>query len=264
MEQLRSIMTIIDKNQDKIPEGDYLDICDKLKNVYTDIQKDEVEIIKPCRWTEIMEYYTHWKCAVREAMKADQMMKKITIMYEDYLNDKPSEGESLYSICLKYFLKENELLPTEKIELYVKEHMESICQDIYDDHYAKAFQEYKYEADEYWKQMTRCDNFDELLDLLSPVELFMHRELCEPQLETHSRVYRQKPKTVIHDGEHVTKEFKWFSHERIYPELDHEEDTEDHENENSVSDPDPDDNSDSDSDSDEDNELIVEYFDEQG
>ena len=34
MDELLSVMQLIDKNADKLPEGDYLEICNRLKNAY--------------------------------------------------------------------------------------------------------------------------------------------------------------------------------------------------------------------------------------
>ncbi len=35
MDELLEVMQLIDKNSDKLSEGDYLDICNRLKNAYS-------------------------------------------------------------------------------------------------------------------------------------------------------------------------------------------------------------------------------------
>lgn len=216
MDNIRDIMTLIDKNQDNINQGEYLEICNKLKEVY-----ETKEQYVSCEWTDIMKIYKNWKMSVRHAMEADKKMEKIDDMYDNYLKNIPSE-ECIFSICLKHYTEKNKLNITGETESHVRENMKDICQDIVDI-YIDAFRTHKYDADEYWKKLTNCDNFREFMDLLSPIELFTHRELCKIDGDIMNRVCRQKPKTVIYDGAYITKEFKWFSHERIYPEMDNQE-----------------------------------------
>lgn len=42
MEVLGDIMCIIDRNSEKIPEGDYLEICNKMKQLYSDSNKENI------------------------------------------------------------------------------------------------------------------------------------------------------------------------------------------------------------------------------
>jgi len=39
MDALSDIMCIVDRNSEKIPEGDYLEICGKMKNLYSNYKK---------------------------------------------------------------------------------------------------------------------------------------------------------------------------------------------------------------------------------
>lgn len=227
MDALKNIMALIDKNQDKISEGDYLQICNNLKKVH-----QEKEATSKGKWDNIMETYIEWKRLVRLAMEEDAMMKRVNDLYEEHTNTPLSkmdalyvEGSELYDLCLRHHLKKNELeQATEADTQYVRENLEVVCQDIVDKCYIRAYRDIKYLADDAWRELTRHPEFEEFLDLLSPVELHMHRALCEPQFETGSRIYRQIKKTVKHDGHYIKKEFTWFSHEREYPEADVEED----------------------------------------
>tara|TARA_Y100000389_G_C17471252_1_gene531308 strand:+ start:13361 stop:14065 length:705 start_codon:yes stop_codon:yes gene_type:complete len=214
-------MALIDKNQDNISNGDYLEICNNLKKVHQEKEKPHKG-----KWDDIMEKYIWWKQYVRLAMKAESNMKRVNDLYEAYENPQiqTEEAEILF-ICIKHHIKKNNITePTEADYKYVRENLELVCQDIVDENYTLAYRQYKYQADECWKELTKHPKFEEFLDLLSPVELHMHRALCEPQFETGSRIYRQIKKTVKHDGHYIKKEFTWFSHEREYPEADDEED----------------------------------------
>lgn len=223
MDALENIMALIDKNQDNISNGDYLEICNNLKKVH-----QEKEAPRKGKWDDIMDTYIEWKETVRRAMKAEATMKRVNDLYDAYeKNVEPPEGtgdDGIFYVCFKHHLKKhNVITPTEEDFTYIRENMELICQDIVDENYTLAYRQYKYQADECWKELTKHPEFEEFLDLLSPVELHMHRALCEPQFETGSRIYRQIKKTVKHDGHYIKKEFTWFSHEREYPEADDEE-----------------------------------------
>lgn len=214
MDALKNIMAIIDKNQDNISDGDYLQLCNNLKKAH--------EAPRKGKWDDIMEIYVDWKRLVRLAMEGDAMMKRVNDKYEEHISNKEND---LYDICLQYHLKKHNLnTPTDADIQYVRENLELMCQDMVNENFTLAYREYKYQADECWKELTKHPEFEDFLDLLSPVELHMHRALCEPQFETGSRVYRQMKKTVKHDGHYIKKEFTWFSHEREYPEADDEED----------------------------------------
>jgi len=224
MDALKHIMTIIDKNHDNISEGDYLDICNNLKKVH-----NEKDVHKKGKWDAIMETYVEWKGHVRLAMEADATMKRVNDLYDAYAkNEKPPKGtgeDGIIYICFKHHLKKNNVIePTDADFKYVRENLELVCQDIVNDNYILAYRNYKYLADEEWKELTKYSEFEEFLDLLSPVELHMHRALCEPRFETGSRVYRQIQKTVTHNGHYINKKFTWFDHEREYPEADVEDD----------------------------------------
>ena len=215
MDALKNIMIIIDKNQDNISDGDYLDICNNLKNAF---QKPEPK----SKWDNIMDTYIEWKQHVRLAMEAEAMIGHVNNLYE-HVTTRNEDG-SLYNLCLEHHLKKNQMeQPTDADTQYVRENLELVCQDIVDQKYREAYRNCKYEADEKWEELTKYREFEEFLDLLSPVELYMHRALCEPTGETLSCVYRQKEKIVAHEGHYIQKKFKWFSHEREYPHIDEED-----------------------------------------
>lgn len=225
MDALKNIMAIIDKNQDNISEGDYLQICNNLKKAH-----QEKEAARKGKWDDIMETYIEWKRLVRLAMEEEAMMKRVNDLYE-HINtpiskmDAYVEGSELYDLCLRHHLKKNGMeQATEADTQYVRENLELVCQDIVNKCYIRAYRDIKYLADDEWRELTKHPEFEEFLDLLSPVELHMHRALCEPQGETLSRVYRQKEKIITHDGHYIKKTFKWFSHERDDMRVDEQED----------------------------------------
>lgn len=225
MAALRSIMEIIDKNQDCIPQGDYLTLCNQLKEVYQDqCEQDQFkqdQNKQKGKWDDIMDIYTEWKGAVRAAMKAESQMNKVIKVYYEYSED-DTKRDQCYKMCKEYIQGKNGVqlqIPEE----YMEKTLHEICQEMINDYNEQAFSTYKYEADNHWEALTQCEEFEEFLDLMSPVEMYMHRELCERHSETLSSVYRQKPKTVIHDGHYIKKEFQWFSHERLFPDMDQEE-----------------------------------------
>ena len=174
---LRCIMEIIDKNQDSFPQGDYLRLCNHLKDMYEDKQDKQTG-----KWEEVMDIYAEWKGAVRAAMKAETEMKKVINVYYAYSAGKVSSDEC-YKMCEKYIKKKNGVW-TQIPEEYMEKTLRDICQEMINDYNEQAFSTYKYEADNHWEALTRCEDFEEFLDLLSPVELYLHREMCEKHNET--------------------------------------------------------------------------------
>jgi hypothetical protein len=66
MEDLRNAMRIIDENSDKLSEGDYLQLCNLLRNIYRDGESKEMNtlfdyesfnIYTPNQSEEILEYF---------------------------------------------------------------------------------------------------------------------------------------------------------------------------------------------------------------
>jgi hypothetical protein len=45
MEDLRNVMRLVDENATKLPEGDYLDICNGLQKIYRDRERREIPFI---------------------------------------------------------------------------------------------------------------------------------------------------------------------------------------------------------------------------
>lgn len=221
MEVLTNLMTIIDKNHDNISEGDYLDICNGLKDLYKNQEAPKG------KWDGIMYQYAEWKRLVRMAIKSDAIMQKVNVLYKEYEKTKKLSDE-LSDMCMEQLMKTSnrEYQETEEKEaaLFVRNNVEELCQGIVNDSFEDAYRVYKYAADDAWRELTKFEEFEEFLDLVSPVELYMHRALCEPQMETASRVYRQKEKIITHNGHYIIDEFKWISHERHCPEVDTDDD----------------------------------------
>ena len=42
MDDLRNVMRVIDQNSDKLPEGDYLELCNLLRNVFRNQERREM------------------------------------------------------------------------------------------------------------------------------------------------------------------------------------------------------------------------------
>lgn len=216
-----TVMEIIDKNQDCIPQGDYLTLCNKLKEVYQDQCKQDQckqdQNKQKGKWDEIMGIYAEWKEAVRAATAAETKMNHVVTMYKAYMEQR-IQVEPFYKMCVEYYYQKHGIQSyVTEPRAYIMDMLDKFYEEMRDYYYEQAFRTHKYEADNHWEAMTKCEEFEEFLDLLSPVELYMHRELCEKQGETLSSVYRQKPKTVNHEK----KEYQWFSHERLYPEMDY-------------------------------------------
>lgn len=210
MDALNNIMAIIDKNQNNISDGDYLDICNNLKDLYQRPSSGE--------WDDIMDTYKAWKEQVRLAMEAETRMKRVNTLYKEHTRN---NSTVLMQVCLDHHMKKHNLHEATDADVqYVHENLELVCQDIVNDSYEDAYRTYKYQADEEWEKLTRHPQFETLMNLMSPVELYMHRALCVPQGENLSCVYRQKETRIVHDGHYIQQEFTWFSHERDHPELD--------------------------------------------
>lgn len=174
---------------------------------------------KANEWSDIIMTYQDWKNSVRYAMATDRKLKKIHEMYSEYLNNNKTPSNQLLDACIQHQLKRKRNASVD----IVKYSIDDIYTDIVEFTYDLIFNVHKYEADEHWMRLTKFDKFAEFLDLISPIELMVHRGLCERDGQTKSRVYRQKPKTLVHDGAFVTTEVAWISHERTEPEIDQDE-----------------------------------------
>ena len=49
---LREIMSLVDKNSSLIPEGDYLELCQKVRDLYKEIESPQLSPVRVLRYDE--------------------------------------------------------------------------------------------------------------------------------------------------------------------------------------------------------------------
>ena len=59
METLRNLMTLIDANSEKIPEGDYLAMCEAMKGLHGSVRTDDVFTLRSMDYYDMEEELTH-------------------------------------------------------------------------------------------------------------------------------------------------------------------------------------------------------------
>lgn len=69
MDDLKSLMSLIDANSDKIPEGDYLRMCEVMKGLHGSVRKDTVA-------TRSMDYYDIEEELTRVTLELERLHKE--------------------------------------------------------------------------------------------------------------------------------------------------------------------------------------------
>jgi hypothetical protein len=59
METLKNLMTLIDANSEKIPEGDYLAMCEAMKGLHGSVRTDDVFTLRSMDYYDMEEELTH-------------------------------------------------------------------------------------------------------------------------------------------------------------------------------------------------------------
>jgi 3-isopropylmalate dehydratase small subunit len=59
METLKNLMTLIDANCEKIPEGDYLAMCEAMKGLHGSVRTDDVFTLRSMDYYDMEEELTH-------------------------------------------------------------------------------------------------------------------------------------------------------------------------------------------------------------
>ena len=52
---LHEIMSLVDKNSSLIPEGDYLELCEKVRDLYREIESPQLSPVRFLRYNEYEE-----------------------------------------------------------------------------------------------------------------------------------------------------------------------------------------------------------------
>lgn len=85
MEDLTSLMQLIDLNSNVIPEGSYLEMCSKMKNIYGRLNKPELPETRrnenvpfqPRELTERQRIVRQMRIVLREISKVEKKLKKV-------------------------------------------------------------------------------------------------------------------------------------------------------------------------------------------
>lgn len=129
MDELLSVMQLIDKNVDKLPEGDYLEICNRLKKAYNkradpefffDYETFDIPPLGPTQ--EVHDYFRNYYMDQAISLESDYLSGQI-----DYLR-KELEGthtlkrrtKFIQETCVRHYCLSNNLDPEDYINYIIR------------------------------------------------------------------------------------------------------------------------------------------------
>jgi|TARA_B110000971_G_C19864908_1_gene433396 hypothetical protein len=122
MNELSEVMQLIDKNSDKIPEGDYLDLCNRLKKVYSqrndpefffDYDTFDVPHIGPT--LEVYEYFHEFYVNQAIGLDIDYIGGQIEYLRKELNQIEPlkRKTKSIKEFAFNHYCLSNDLIPQE-------------------------------------------------------------------------------------------------------------------------------------------------------
>ena len=109
MEDLRNVMRVIDENSHTLPEGDYLTLCNLLRNIYTHKQNEE--------WSTLVDYELFDMYTPGES---DDILDHF---HDHFYNVSIANEEAFLRMQIEYLESElNNHTPLKRVTKYVKYH----------------------------------------------------------------------------------------------------------------------------------------------
>ena len=123
MNELSAVMQLIDRNSDKLPEGDYLEICNHLKKVYSerndpvfffDYENFEIPMIGPTG--EVHDYFYEHYMDQAINLDMDYITSEIEYLRKELTQIQPlvRKTKNLKTVAVKHHCLSNDLVPEEQ------------------------------------------------------------------------------------------------------------------------------------------------------
>ena len=123
MDELSEVMQLIDRNSDKLPEGDYLEICNRLKKVYSkrndptfffDYENFEIPMIGPTG--EVHDYFYEHYMNQAISLDMDYITGEIEYLQKELTQLQPlrRKTKNLKDVVVKHHCLSNDLVPEEQ------------------------------------------------------------------------------------------------------------------------------------------------------
>jgi hypothetical protein len=122
MDELLEVMQIIDRNSDKLPEGDYLEICNHLKKVFSkrsdpefffDYENFEIPVMGPTE--DIHEYFYNYYMNQALGLDSEYLSGQIDYLRKEFTQMEPLKRKTKHvkDIAVKHYCLSNNLIPEE-------------------------------------------------------------------------------------------------------------------------------------------------------
>ena len=123
MSELLEVMQIIDRNSDKLPEGDYLDICNRLKKAYSkrvdpefffDYDTFDIPTLGPTE--EVHAYFRDYYFDQAIGLDADFISGQGTYLQRELRETVPLKRKTKFvkDIVFRHYCISNDLIPEEE------------------------------------------------------------------------------------------------------------------------------------------------------
>lgn len=123
MDELSEVMQLIDRNSDKLPEGDYLEICNRLKKVYSkrndptfffDYENFDIPMIGPTR--EVYDYFYDFYMNQAISLDLDYITGEIEFLQKEVTQVQPlrRKTKKLKDAVVKHYCLSSNLTPEEQ------------------------------------------------------------------------------------------------------------------------------------------------------
>ena len=145
MDELLSVMQLIDKNVDKLPEGDYLEICNRLKKAYNkradpefffDYETFDIPQLGPTQ--EVHDYFRNYYMDQAISLESDYLSGQIEYLRKELESTHTLKRRTKFiqETCVRHYCLSNNLDPEDYINYIIRseegEERESTWQDTLD------------------------------------------------------------------------------------------------------------------------------------
>lgn len=129
MDELLSVMQLIDKNVDKLPEGDYLEICNRLKKAYNkradpefffDYETFDIPLLGPTQ--EVHDYFRNYYMDQAISLESDYLNGQIEYLRKELESTHTLKRRTKFiqETCVRHYCLSNNLDPEDYINYIIR------------------------------------------------------------------------------------------------------------------------------------------------
>lgn len=129
MDELLSVMQLIDKNVDKLPEGDYLEICNRLKKAYNkradpefffDYETFDIPPLGPTQ--EVHDYFRNYYMDQAISLESDYLSGQIEYLRKELEGTHTLKRRTKFiqETCVRHYCLSNNLDPEDYINYIIR------------------------------------------------------------------------------------------------------------------------------------------------